>query len=487
MFTPAFSMRGPEMDEGTPLIYAELVSHGKIPYRDFETFYGPANPYVLAGVYALFGTNIVAERSVGLAYRLLALAAIFAIASRFGNASGVCATMLAGIVLVSTGVCAYAWFGAAAAALWSLALITSRSRTEKKVVAAGILAGVALLYRVDVAPAIILGVLPALVALTWKGRAHFCVGGAIPLSLLAILAPFAGITQMWNNFFLYPVLRSNPGRHMPFAAAHVFHAAFFLSLGTLFVALAAGVYLWRSRPAESIPVLCLALFSLATAHQAVQRLDDIHLSSVIFISLALAPVAFSLALSIWLPRPYAPIGLALAFLAVGLAAPFYYVTGIDYAVAAAQFRGGLSPVVRHGSRWFPVAQPGRAAALTKVLDALDSQAAPGDRLFVGPADLRRTNYNDAFIYHLMMPRLVPATYFIELNPLSANRPGGRLASDIGGAQWLILNRAWDNWREPNASSAFGSNEANEVVRERFTKVVSADPYTLLRRTEARTP
>jgi hypothetical protein len=97
---------------------------------------------------------------------------------------------------------------------------------------------------------------------------------------------------------------------------------------------------------------------------------------------------------------------------------------------------------------------------------LDALAKPGERLFVGPADLRRTNYNDTFIYH-MVPQLRPATYFLELNPRSANRLGSRLSKDIASADWLVLNHELDMWNEPNQSAKFASDAPMQVVRDQF--------------------
>ena len=65
------------MDEGTLLVYPEMVQRGAVPYRDFETFYGPANPYLLAAVYRIFGTTVGVERTVGFLYRALIFVAIF--------------------------------------------------------------------------------------------------------------------------------------------------------------------------------------------------------------------------------------------------------------------------------------------------------------------------------------------------------------------------------------------------------------------------
>jgi hypothetical protein len=119
-----------------------------------------------------------------------------------------------------------------------------------------------------------------------------------------------------------------------------------------------------------------------------------------------------------------------------------------------------------------------------LLDRIGRVAAPGDRLFVGPADLRRTNYNDTFFYH-MLPQLRPATYFLEMNPGSANRPNSRLASDIRTADWLILNRVYDNWNEPNSSVRNGPDEPNVVVQGEFTLLGEFGYYLLFRRKSSR--
>ena len=59
---------------------------------------------------------------------------------------------------------------------------------------------------------------------------------------------------------------------------------------------------------------------------------------------------------------------------------------------------------------------------------LDRMSKPGERLLVGPSDLRRTWYSDAFFYY-MFPELTPATYFIEMDPGLANAPG---RAGVGG-------------------------------------------------------
>jgi hypothetical protein len=141
-------------------------------------------------------------------------------------------------------------------------------------------------------------------------------------------------------------------------------------------------------------------------------------------------------------------------------------------------------VLEQNGRRIPLASLPLLRATGALLDRLQQLAIPGDRLFVGPADLRRTNYNDTFLYH-MLPQLRPATYFLEMNPGSANRSNSRLASDIRTADWLILNRAYDDWREENSSGRNGSDEPNLVVRTEFTLSGEFGDYLLYRRKSPR--
>jgi hypothetical protein len=115
---------------------------------------------------------------------------------------------------------------------------------------------------------------------------------------------------------------------------------------------------------------------------------------------------------------------------------------------------------------------------------LDLQAVPGERLFIGPSDLSRTNYSDLHLYFLF-PELIPASYFLELNPNSANRLGTRLTQDLQQAHWLLLSEEWDRWDEANSSTQHGDSRPNQVVRKHFVQAAQHGVWELLRRREPR--
>ena len=84
-----------------------------------------------------------------------------------------------------------------------------------------------------------------------------------------------------------------------------------------------------------------------------------------------------------------------------------------------------------------------------------------------------------------MSQLRPATYYLEMNPGSTNAPGSRLADDVEKADWLVLDRSWDNINEPNRSSEFGSDVPNQVVRTKFDLWAEHGPYQIFRNRKLR--
>src|SRR5438105_13705951 len=135
---PAFQSRAPPEDEGIALVYPEMVLKGRLPYRDFETIYGPGNLLVLSTAYSLFGANIFVERAIGLVYRLVILLGIFGIAQRWSNIVAFGCALMTAVMLGGTQLFANTWFAAIAFALSGLCLATATDSRGRSF-AAGIL------------------------------------------------------------------------------------------------------------------------------------------------------------------------------------------------------------------------------------------------------------------------------------------------------------------------------------------------------------
>jgi len=482
---PGYDAVAQRMDDGSLLLYPELILKGWLPYRDFETFYGPANAYLLAGVYAVFDPGIFVARTVGLGYHLAILAAIFVLVRSRGNALALGAVVIAHLFLLPTGLAPFAWIGGVACALWSLFLAARPG--SKSVFLAGLLGGLAALYRPDLAPALLFSSGLLLFFQDGKRRWTYLMGLGLGLLPMLILIYAAGFRNIFENIFLYPVSFTNPARKLPWSSLRpyvvyllAFHfVAALINLDAGFLALRKVPGAWPDRLFAAA-----AIFALGTTHEALQRMDSGHVTLCCFLSLALLPVSLAIITDRWSALP-ASRSRHLLFVAATLLLTAGLAPELVHLVRQRMGMGGHSRkddviFLEHQGRSFPVDSFAVARETGATLDTIGRAASAGQRLFVGPADLRRTNYNDTFLYHLL-PDLTPATYFLEMNPLSANRPGSRLAADVLSADWLILDHRLDQWNEQNESSRFGPDEPNQVVQSNFELHARRGSYDIYRR------
>ena len=218
--------------------------------------------------------------------------------------------------------------------------------------------------------------------------------------------------------------------------------------------------------------------------QALQRPDTAHLSWVTGVSFPLGIAAVAYLVERW--RPSWPpsraqwAGVGAIALTVALVIPAFPLHNYVELVGQSFGIGGSSyPIDRDGRRFY-YGNEQVAGDAQRIVDALDEKSRPGERLIVGPDDLSRTVYDDAFFYYLF-PELVPGTRYIEMDPGIADGPDSDLAGELERNDWLIVSDLWSGWHEPNASTDRGSNAANQVVRDRYCTEAEAGRLTLLRR------
>ena len=355
---------------------------------------------------------------------------------------------------------------------------------------AGLLAAGALLYRPDLALALI-AFIPMLWRLPKPVRWNFAMGLGLGMLPIAVLTLVAGVRPVFENLFLYPVIYSNPGRKLPLASALPWvQAMFWAHIASCVLNLLAGAKTWLRRPktVEQALHLSLSLVGLLISHQALQRADDIHVCMSAFLSISLLPWSLiTLLRRSDEPRVWHGLLAGAAVIALLMTVAFRpFRVLFEHCRLALNGSDVISISVKNHGRAYPIASIHLYQALDRVVAFLDAHSAQGERLFVGPMDLRRTNYCESYVYHLV-PKLKCATYFLEMNPLSANRPGSRLAADVASAEWLVLSNRFDEWGEANASSNFGSDAPNQVIRTQFTTVLERPPFKVLRRSSAMTP
>ena len=512
--TPITGNSAATMEEGMLLAGAELVLDGWTPHGSFEHLYGPGDVWFVAVAFALFGKSVLVERSVGLIYLMVLVTAVYLICRRWGCGLAAGAALLACLIIIPFGPIAYSWIGAIAAGAASLAVALQahdrdwgsqpplpgrHSETLHPEAAgqvnswrvSGLLAGIALLLRADLVVALGLGLGPLLLG-SWRHRVRpFVAGLSVGAAAYAVHLVTAGPSAVVQGMLVDPVFRLRPGRRLPLPPRLDDSSEFFARLdhymrgpetlpgldlpaqiAALFwiviAAAVAAVWLaWRSGDRR---LLAFALLAAGTLPQLLQRPSPNHLS---FVGVLILPAA-AVAVAKRLPWPRASVLVPVVVLGcLIVAAPHH--TGRT--LFRTYFGSPDTAQVAFGDRVLSVGDEQAAGDLMEMLQAVDAIAAPGDRIFVGPQRLARTNYSETHIYH-MLPGYEPASYHLQMNPGLANREGGRLAADVASADWLILTTLFDGWTEPNTSVLDGDLRADAIVDESFCAVETAGMRTL---------
>src|SRR5262245_3394322 len=497
------------MEEGFMLYFPERMAAGDVANVDFLHLYGPGSLQVLRWWYEVFGNSLRAERTFGLLQHLGILFGLFALARAWGRAAATCVAALAVFyILTPVALPAMAWNGGLALTLWAAVFalrginLEDPSRRRRAWVVAGVLGGLALSYRPDlvIAVGLVLGVV-----LAWReqaARRPVLLGLVVGLVPMWIHLVQAGPRAAVRGMLIDPVFHLRAGRELPrpptwnrldgalqgvaeeippwwrlphLAASNALFLWFcVMVLGTLALL---GYAIWRRRSGDrsgrSLVLLGVALISIGILPQGLQRPDSAHLLWVTCVSWPFAVVVGTDLVAGWRPR-IEPRRALLAGTGFALVLTFAFTSLFTFRYYLLHTRVGLGQLpsafpVRRGDRYFYLGDYRAFLAMQAAADQLSASATPGERLFVGPSDLRRTWYSDVFFYWLF-PELDPATYFIEMDPGLANKEGSRLASDVPSADWILLSGLWDGWFEPNASIEYGSDAPNQVIRDQFCEV-----------------
>lgn len=513
-----FKQSGSPMEEGFMLVFPERVLRGDVPNRDFLHLYGPGSLWVLAAVYRLAGTALAVERSVGLVQQLAVIGAVFTLALRWGRRFAVICGVVAAMVTITTvGLAALAWVGGVALALWGLVFaLWARQRlaaggpaaeqaATRLMLVAGGFGGAALLYRPDLVLAVVLGYGAAIWGLPRPQVTRLLAGLVVVAGAgYGVQLAMAGPGRAIEGMLIDPVFNLRGGRRLPAPPSWGHYDGALQSVAQLVtpgwslpaIAGPKQVVLWFwLLPAAAIGevvvgarrvradagsvaarvLLASALLGLGMLPQAIQRPDTTHLAWVSAVPIGLLPLFVAEVVRgrgavrrRTVPTVVAAITAVVVLFGV---MPFFTVRTWTELTRQTFTQDYFGYDVRRGDRLFYLGSEPITPAAQALVNDLSRRARPGQRLFVGTADLRKTPYSDAYIYYLF-PELTPATRYIEMDPGVANAPGSGLAEEVAGADWLVLSHVWDNWSEPNDARKFGPDEPNRVVARRFCRVGS---------------
>lgn len=526
----ALHAAGPAMEEGFMLVLPDRVLHGAIANRDFLWLYGPGALWVLAAVYKVFGTHLLVERIAGLiqiAGMALGAAALVRWWGRWVAASAAVLSVV--FVMPTLLLTAIPWTGGAAIAFASIvSLLEARHSTGARddararwwAFAGGVLAAFAMLYRVDLALALVLAGTAALwgTPLTTVKRA--LLGLAVGLVPSVVHIVLAGPGTVWQRMLIDPVFRLRSGRSLPIPPnpGHLEGIAkvivlfdrswplprlsipqqlfvWFMLLALLAVGLVAlAIWAVRRAPAAFRPRVLLAgaLFGLGMFPQALQRDDSAHLAWVSAVIVVLVPAAITELVCGLRPRwslaRVGPVAGLSVILATSLLFPTFTARRYIALVQDSFDAPKTIAITRHGRTFYVGDDPALAHSIESLLDAVARNVKPGGRVIVGNTDLRRVPNVDSFLYYLL-PDYEPGTFSVEFEPGLTNRKGTPLTAEMHRADAFIASDRWIvGWSEPNTSMKPGDPGPGEVLRDEFClRGDFGRGYKLFLRCVAKTP
>lgn len=504
--------QGAPMEEGFMLVFPERFLHGDLPNADYLHLYGPGSVWTLAGWFKVFGVSLAAERLFGLLQQFAVVMGMYSLARHWGRTAGLGCALIAALFILPPlgGLVPLAWVGGVGLGLLALSaelearrrLPTRATSAYRWAVVAGVVAGVAVLFRLDLIVAVGISGLAAAWGTSNRFRARLFAGFGVAVVGYVIHAVLVGPGVAFQGMVLDPVFKLRGGRKLPIpppwghldgflersratvppqwplpslSTSQQLFVWFFLLLAT--VAFVVGVAIWSLRrdPTRfrARVFFATALFGLGLVPQALQRVDSAHFGWVSCVPVALLPLAFLEIRAARAPSRSPRRASLFAVGAVGLVASLTvpYFTAWPFADYTAQTFGRhrVANRIERNGRIFYYGRKDVQKAATALLAKVPEIAKPGARLFVGTTDLRYTPYSDAWFYY-MLPEYPPGTYYIEMDPGVANAKDSRLAKDLASSDIAILSSVWNDWSEPNDSRKPGSNAANEVLERDFCKV-----------------
>jgi hypothetical protein len=505
-------------DEGLMLQAAARIADGQVPYSDFWWFYPPGQPYLLAGLWELFGPSLLPWRVL----RVLCDAGVALLVWMLALRGG-----------ASTRIALAAWLVAALAMAYPtgphpfpptlLMALGALLLLDRRPALAGALAGLAAVWRIEFAAYLWLGAmlayavrpvdparprLPARLrpALTFTGAA---VAVAALLYLPVIAA--AGLGDSFDLLVRYPIEDFSDYQSLPFPLDYdgplntdslggflsdsaenllVFYLPLVLMLGLAGSLLALALRFDRERWWQ----LAAAVFAIGMAHYLVTRPDVFHTAPLAVMVAVLG--AWALGACVRLQshsdtrrthtpesQPASPPRRALATVTAAVvvfALTYAAVEGLDRRWL--ELRTDYEPLTLAPADGVRV-QPERRGALESAVRAAQSRVPAGEPIYVATRRSDLVTSGDPLFY-VLAERPNPTRYDIQAPGVITTAPVQReIVRDLREASPRAIIRftaAVTAAPEPNkAGESTGVTILDDYLKQTYRRAARHGPYVLL--------
>jgi hypothetical protein len=503
-------------DEGLIVFGAVRVMNGDVPYHDFYANYGPAQFYVLAALFKIFGPSILIHRIWDTFVRAAIVMLVYAVFARMGNPrTGMIAAAATAIWLSAFGAYGYPVFPCLLMSILSVYFVLDAYCGEaagRPLLLTGGCIGVAGLFRHDVGAMAGIAHVSALVLLSWKMRSTTVVRlpklipavSTIVVGTLLIAVPvwsafiFASPAEVFRDLIVVPIETYTRMRSLPFPLLSALVADFArfkwdsLIDGALFMPAIVGLtgiaialtFQRNSRDgriaittmdcARCGALLLVACFSLFFTLKGVVRVSLSHMA------LAIVPSLLTVCL-VWLlaqgSRSAQVIAVALAvptiLTSIGAAQRDYWslMRNKGWAMNAANARGehlAGAGMERLGPFRLDVQD------LTAIR-FVQERTAENERIFVGLSNHDRIFVNDVMFYFLS--KRLSATKWHHFDPgvQTTREVQSEMVNELEAVKpkVIVLRSDWSNNREPNGSSiSSGVSILDDFIHSRYVLIAT---------------
>ena len=471
-------------DEGITLLRAMLIDQGFIPYRDFWTSYGPFDSILLAGLFHVFGLQVLVERMMAAALAVAFSVISWRLCGSIGLRGPLRFAMTGLIALVSISVPAVTptvlvdLLGLIAFAAFFRSL---DRRSVPLAIAAGVTTGLASFTRPEFAVALGTGILIGYAVIVLRrrpgaGRAllGYVLGAAAAAALLwtptIVLAglPVVAFNVVVHTLSIYPAGRRIPlGQGADGPAVLAFAACF------------AGIWCWgvvrafrqRADTLELARLTALVVSAVIAFDWVLTRADAPH-------AIGAWPLT-ALLLALLLQRRIASRPPARHANAVSLVAVLLFVSAVLALAARDLERPAVAVAMPHaaivgGRAWMPAPQ------LAALVATIDAAVPPGHPIFVGLQRNDLVLFNDAMLYFLS--DRPPGTRYDEFIPAltTDGRIQEQMVCQLARSDTRLAILGPNTPGEPqNASSKPGSTILDDWLRAHTVARTDFPPYVLL--------
>lgn len=509
-------------DEGLVLVGAMRVAAGNVIHRDFYANYGPAEFYILAWLFKLFGPSVLVERIFDLSIKAGIVTACFAWPAIYCRKS---------IAILTSLVCfmwlfSFTLYGSLMMPVLLLSLVSSgflfsayfSRRSSWRIVAAGAVTGLTALFRYDIGFGVLVAHLSfiAIAALTGNGSVGPSVRGAVrsasqyiagtaivfvpPALMYLAVAP---VQAFIFDIITYPSKYYARARGLPFPGVHLFYLddlAVYLPIvviGILLLIFLMSRYFLSQRyltfPASFSfsreIALFFVLFGLLNLVFYIKGLVRVGAFGM------LASIAYSLViLAVLLDRARSYTS-ALRYL-VAFTVLFAMITAtwlalktairllkVQHSTVLAELLSPPGPAAISGlTSWCGTPNPLHSGLCflvdtdhIKAIRYIDSHTSPKDQLFVGLPRHDKIWANDILTY--FATQRMPATKWYHFDPDLQTRADiqDEMIREIESrpVPYILLDSEFDNVHEPNDSSkSSGVSLLDDFIRRNYQKVQS---------------